>query len=95
MEELDADSVEEWTDGSRIELRRVSCQGDTAEIRLREGYIRERGLYPRTMATVADAEAVGVMLAWEDCDTIGPKGRYRACPRWVKLVAQMSSDQGG
>ena len=26
VEELDVDSVEEWTDGSR----RVSCQGDTA-----------------------------------------------------------------
>ena len=30
VEELDADSVEEWRDGCRIELRRVSCRGNTA-----------------------------------------------------------------
>jgi len=49
--------VEEWTHGSRINERAV-------------GATRTRGMYLGTWATVADAEAVGVMMAWEDCDRV-------------------------
>jgi len=32
--------------------------------------IRTKGMYLGTLATAADAEAVGVMLAWERCDRV-------------------------
>ena len=34
------------------------------------GATRTRGLYLGEWATVADAEEVGVLLAWEDCDRV-------------------------
>jgi len=55
IEELDVDSVEEWTDGSRIGGRAAGATG-------------EEGMYLGALATIADAEAAGVALAWERCD---------------------------
>jgi len=46
IEELDADGVEEWTDGSRMEGRAA-------------GATRKSGPYLGSLATVADAEEVG------------------------------------
>jgi len=57
IEELDIDSVEEWTDGSRIGGRAAGATG-------------EEGMYLGTLATIADAEAAGVALVWERCDTV-------------------------
>jgi len=57
IEEIDVDSVEEWTDDSRI-------GGQTA------GATREEGMYLMTLATIVDAETAGVALAWERCDTV-------------------------
>jgi len=51
--DLDEERVEEWTDGSRMEGRAA-------------GATRTEGLYLGEWATVADAEEVGVMLAWEN-----------------------------
>jgi len=52
VEELDVSRVQEWTDGSRIEGRAAAAT-------------RTKGEYMGTMATVADAEELGVSLAWE------------------------------
>ena len=52
IRELVVEEVDEWTDGSRIEGRAA-------------GGTREKGIYLGEWATVADAEAAGVMLAWE------------------------------
>jgi len=49
--------MEEWTDGSRGNERAA-------------GATRMRGMYLGTMTTVADAEEVGVMLAWGEKDTV-------------------------
>lgn len=57
IEELRRDEVEEGTDGSRSNERAA-------------GATRTRGRYLGTVATVADAEAVGVALAWEECDRV-------------------------
>ena len=57
VRDLAAGEVEEWTGGSRSEERAA-------------GATRSRGMYLRTMATVADAEELGVMLAWEDADRV-------------------------
>jgi len=57
IKQLDEREVEEWTDGRRVEGRAV-------------GATRTKGLYLGAWATVADLEATGVMLAWEDCDTV-------------------------
>jgi len=51
------DEVEEWSDSSRNEERAA-------------GATRSKGMYLGTMATVADAEELGVMLAWEDADRV-------------------------
>jgi len=53
VKELRVEDVEEWTDGSRME-------GMAA------GATRERGLFLGEWATVADAEEIGVLLAWEN-----------------------------
>jgi len=52
IEELDIDSVEEWTDGSKIGGRAA-------------GATREKGMYLGTLAMIAEAEAeaAGVALA--------------------------------
>ena len=55
--ELKGEEVKEWTEGGR-NRERVA------------GATRTRGMYLSTMATVANAEAVGVMLAWEECDRV-------------------------
>ena len=39
------------------------------------GATRTRGLYLGEWATVADAEEVGVLLAWEDCDRVALDSR--------------------
>ena len=57
VEELDEDAVEKWLDGSRINGRAAAATRDA------EGYLG-------TMATVADAEELGVSLAWEKCDVV-------------------------
>ena len=54
---LDVDSVEEWADGSRMGGRAAAATRTDAE-------------YLGTMATIADAEARGVSIAWEKCDTV-------------------------
>jgi len=53
VRELVVEEVDEWTDGSRMEGRAA-------------GATRDKGLYLGEWATVADAEEVGVMLAWEE-----------------------------
>jgi len=58
IEELDEDVVEEWSDGSRIHGRVAAA-------------VRETGEYLGTMATVAEAEELGVSIAWERCDVVG------------------------
>jgi len=55
--ELDEKGVEEWTDGSRIEGRAAAAT-------------RMRGEYLGMMATIADAEAMGVSIAWEEHDVV-------------------------
>jgi len=84
-EKLDEDRVEEWTDGSRME-------GGTATTEAR---------YLGTMATVADAEELGVSMGWEKHDVVAldSKGVIQRIlalrdqkPRsWIeeKLVKQM------
>ena len=57
IKELNEDEVEEWTDGSRVEGRAA-------------GATRERGQYLGEWATVADAEELGVLLAWERKDVV-------------------------
>jgi len=57
VEELDIDKVEEWTDGSRMEGRAAAAT-------------RTRAEYLGMMATVADAEELGVSMAWEDHDVV-------------------------
>jgi len=57
IEELVEERVEEWSDGSRMEGRAA-------------GATRQEGLYLGEWATVADAEEVGVMLSWENSNTV-------------------------
>jgi len=88
VEELGEEAVGEWTDGSRIRGRAA-------------GAARGEGLYLGTMATVADAEEVGMALAWEKSDMValdsqGVIHRIRELmhqPPWSwieeKLVGQM------
>jgi len=57
IEELSQEEVQEWYDGS--------CISDRAA-----GATRTRSIYFGTLATVADAEEVGVMLAWEGGDAV-------------------------
>jgi len=57
IEELDEDRVGEWTDGSKMNERAP-------------GATRTMAQYLGTMATIADAEAMGVLLAWETCDAV-------------------------
>lgn len=59
VEELDAEAVEEWTDGSKMEGRAA-------------GAARKAGIYRGTMASVADAEEAGsiLALAWEEWGTV-------------------------
>jgi len=64
IEELGAGMVEEWTDGSRMEGRAA-------------GATRMEGLYLGTVATVADAEEVGVSIAWERALRHGDAGQLR------------------
>ena len=53
IKELSGEEVEEWTDGSMMEGRAA-------------GATREKGFYLGEWATVADAEEMGVLLAWEN-----------------------------
>jgi len=55
--ELEEGKVEEWTDGSRMDGRAAAATTRTAE------YLGE-------MATVADAEELGVSIAWEEHDVV-------------------------
>lgn len=55
--ELAEEEVEEWTDGSRIRGRAAAATRTSAK-------------YLGRMTTIADAEAVGVSLAWETCDVV-------------------------
>ena len=57
----------------------LACLGISPNITWRRGYFptgraasatRARGLYLGEWATVADAEEVGVLLAWEDCGRV-------------------------
>lgn len=57
VEDLDAEKVEEWTDGSRMEGRAA-------------GATRTKAQYLGTMATITDAEAMGVSLAWETSNIV-------------------------
>jgi len=57
VEALEEGRVEEWSDGSRMENRAAAATTTRAE------YLGE-------VATVADAEELGVSLAWEDYDTV-------------------------
>jgi len=88
VEELDPGRVEEWSDGSRMDGRAAAAT-------------RTRAKYLGTMATVADAEELGVSLAWEENDVVvlDSKGviqriqglAYTQPRSWIeeKLVKQM------
>jgi len=76
IEELDIEAVEEWTDGSRIGGRVA-------------GATREEGMYLGTLATIEDAEAAGVALALEKCDTVA-LDRQGVMRRILSLVDQPS-----
>jgi len=87
--ELVEERVEEWTDGSRMDGRAAAATRAKAE-------------YLGTMATVADAEELGVSLAWQEYDVVAldSKGVIQRVlglmhnqPRsWIeeKLVRQMT-----
>jgi len=55
--DLEEDMVEGWTDGSRMEDRAAAATRTSVE-------------YLGTMATIADAEALGESLVWERCDVV-------------------------
>jgi len=86
--ELDEGRVQEWTDGSRMEDRAAAAT-------------RERAIYLGTLATIADAEELGVSMAWEEhaivaLDSMGVIQRIQKLqdsqPRsWIeeRLVRQM------
>jgi len=57
IQELNEQKVEEWSDGSRMKERAA-------------GATRSKGWYLGEWATVADAEEVGVLLAWENSDVV-------------------------
>jgi len=87
--ELDVERVQEWTDGSRMDGRAAAATTSKAE-------------YLGSMATVADAEELGVAMAWEEhdivaLDSMGVIQRIQnlqdAPPRsWIeeRLVQQMA-----
>jgi len=87
--ELEEERVEEWTDGSRIEGRAAAATRTKAE------YLGE-------MATVADAEELGVSLAWEEHDVVALDSKgviqriqgltYKQPRSWIeeRLVQQMA-----
>ena len=69
VQDLEADRVEEWADGSRIESRAAAATTTSAK-------------YLGAMATVADAEAMGIAMAWEEKDVVGAgsrRGRPKVC----------------
>jgi len=88
VRQLVEEEVEEWSDGSRANGRAA-------------GATRTRGLYLGEWATVADAEGVGVLLAWEDYDRVALDSqgvvqriwnlRYDQPRSWIeeRLVEQM------
>jgi len=88
VQDLVEQEVEEWTDGSRMDGRAA-------------GATTTESLYLGEWATVADAEEMGVLLAWDKCDVVGldSQGVIRrisnllhARPRsWIEegLVAKM------
>jgi len=57
IEELDEPRVDEWSDGSRMEGGAAAATKTEAQ-------------YLGTMATVADAKALGISLAWESGDVV-------------------------
>jgi len=57
VRELAEQEVEEWSDGSKIDGRAA-------------GATRKKGWYLGEWATVADAEEIGVLLAWEESDIV-------------------------
>ena len=57
LRELDSDRVEEWTDGSRMDGRTAAAT-------------RTKATYLGTMSTIADAEELGVSMAWESGDVV-------------------------
>jgi len=88
VEELDIRRVEEWTDGSRMEGRAAAAT-------------RTKGEYLGTMATVADAEELGVSIAWEENEVVALDSKgviqriqslaHRQPRSWIeeRLVEQM------
>jgi len=88
VEDLDIEKVEEWTDGSRMEGRAAAAT-------------RTRAAYLGTMATVADAESMGISIAWEDNDVVALDSKgviqriqglaYQQPRSWIeeRLVTQM------
>lgn len=57
IEELDEGRVEEWTDRGRMEGRVAAAT-------------RSAALYLGTMARVADAETLGMSMAWGSCNIV-------------------------
>jgi len=92
VEELDASRVHEWTDGSRMDGRAAAAT-------------RTKGEYLGTMATVADAEELGVSLAWEESEVVALDSKgviqriqslaHRHPRSWIeeRLAAQMNERQ--
>jgi len=88
IEELDISRVEEWSDGSRMEGRAAAAT-------------RTKGEYLGMTATVADAEELGVSMAWEENDIVALDSKgviqriqnlaYRQPRSWIeeRLVEQM------
>jgi len=89
VEELDIERVEEWTDGSYMDGRAAAAT-------------RTRATYLGSMATIADAESLGVSLAWEENDVVAldSKGviqrikglEYQQPRSWIeeRLATQMA-----
>jgi len=89
MGDLDVDRVEEWTDGSRVDERATGAARTVAQ-------------YLGTTAIIADAEALGISLAWDMCGTVAPDNQgviqrihglaLRAPRSWIeeRLVRQMA-----
>jgi len=74
IEELEEDRVEEWTDRSGVDGRAT-------------GAARTEVQYLGSMATIADAEALGVAMAWETCDVVALDS-LRVIQRMHNLVDQ-------
>ena len=86
--ELREHEVEEWSDGCRMDGKAAAAT-------------EKRGMYLGEWATVADAEELGVLLAWEESDVVALDSqgviqridslRYAQPRSWIeeRLVAKM------